>query len=135
MKETVRDITYIITPYFAYHVSLCLRFLQDQTLYAVAQSKHVYMYDLNGVELHRLSHHIEPTKLEFLPYHWLLVSVGNPGVLVYQDVSTGQTICEHRTRLGACRAMCQNWHNAVIQLGHQNGWSYILYIYTHDGGN
>ena len=30
-------------------------------------------------------------------------------------------VSEQRTRLGACRAMCQNLHNAVIYLGHQNG--------------
>ena len=33
------------------------------------------MYDQNGVELHKLSNHIEPTRLEFLPFHWLLASV------------------------------------------------------------
>ncbi len=104
-----------------------VRFLQDHTMFAVAQSKHVFMYDKNGVELHRLSHHIEPTRLEFLPYHWLLVSVGLPGFLKYQDVSTGQTVVEHKTRLGACKAMCQNVHNSVIQLGHQNGGLRPLY--------
>ncbi|KAF8898038.1 BING4CT-domain-containing protein [Gymnopilus junonius] len=61
------------------------------------------------------------TRLEFLPYHWLLASVGNPGYLKYQDTSTGQLIAEHRTKLGACNAMTQNLHNAVIHLGHQNG--------------
>lgn len=59
LQETCRDIT----------------FLQDQTFFAVAQKKYVYIYDRDGVEIHRLKSHIEPTRLEFLPYHWLLASV------------------------------------------------------------
>ena len=35
----------------------------------------MFIYDRDGVELHKLKSHIEPTRLEFLPYHWLLVSV------------------------------------------------------------
>ena len=49
--------------------------------------------------------------------HWQ----GNPGYLKYQDISTGQLVAEHRTKLGACATMTQNQHNAVIHLGHQNG--------------
>ncbi|KAI0759405.1 BING4CT-domain-containing protein [Trametes elegans] len=105
LRETCRDIT----------------FLQDHSHFAVAQKQYVFIYDRDGVELHKLKSHIEPTRLEFLPYHWLLVSVGNPGYLKYQDTSTGQLVVEHRTKLGACHTMCQNPHNAVIHLGHQNG--------------
>ncbi|KAI0646037.1 BING4CT-domain-containing protein [Trametes meyenii] len=105
LRETCRDIT----------------FLQDHSHFAVAQNKYVFIYDRDGVELHKLKSHIEPTRLEFLPYHWLLASVGNPGYLKYQDTSTGQLVVEHRTKLGACHTMCQNQHNAVIHLGHQNG--------------
>ncbi|KAF7296621.1 WD-REPEATS-REGION domain-containing protein [Mycena chlorophos] len=70
--------------------------------FAVAQKKYIYIYDQDGVELHCLKAHIEPTRLEFLPYHWLLASI------------------THRTKLGA-NAMTQNLYNAVIHLGHQNG--------------
>ncbi|KAG6828923.1 hypothetical protein H0H92_006309 [Tricholoma furcatifolium] len=105
LQETCRDIT----------------FLHDQSHYAVAQKKYVFIYDRDGVELHCLKSHIEPTRLEFLPYHWLLASVGNSGYLKYQDTSTGQLLVEHRTKLGACNVMTQNQHNAVIHLGHQNG--------------
>ncbi|KAH7890330.1 WD40-repeat-containing domain protein [Phlebopus sp. FC_14] len=73
LQETCRDIT----------------FLQDQSFFAVAQKKYVFTYDRDGVELHRLKAHIEPTRLEFLPYHWLLASIGNTGYLKYQDTSTG----------------------------------------------
>ncbi|KIM42092.1 hypothetical protein M413DRAFT_444560 [Hebeloma cylindrosporum] len=105
LQETCRDIT----------------FLQDQSFFAVAQKKYVFIYDRDGVEIHCLKAHIEPTRLEFLPYHWLLATIGNPGYLKYQDTSTGQLLIEHRTKLGACNAMTQNLHNAVIHLGHQNG--------------
>ncbi|KAF9235969.1 NUC141 domain-containing protein [Melanogaster broomeanus] len=105
LQETCRDIT----------------FLQDQSFFAVAQKKYVFIYDRDGVELHRLKSHIEPIRLEFLPYHWLLASIGNTGYLKYQDTSTGVLVAEHRTKAGACRTMTQNRHNAVIHLGHQNG--------------
>ncbi|KAI5981534.1 BING4CT-domain-containing protein [Pisolithus albus] len=104
LQETCRDIT----------------FLQDQSFFAVAQKKYAFIYDRDGVEIHRLKAHLEPTRLEFLPYHWLLVSVGNTGYLKYQDTSTGSLVVEHRTKLGACHTMTQNRHNAVIHLGHQN---------------
>ncbi|KAG9127126.1 Small subunit (SSU) processome component [Ceratobasidium sp. 392] len=104
LRETVRDIT----------------FLQDHTMYAVAQKKYAFIYDQNGVELHRLKSIVEPTRLEFLPYHWLLASIGNAGYLKYLDTSTGTMVAEQRTKLGACNAMTQNIHNAVIYLGHQN---------------
>ncbi|KAJ7176566.1 BING4CT-domain-containing protein [Mycena filopes] len=103
LQETCRDIT----------------FLHDHSHFAVAQKKYVFIYDRDGVELHCLKAHIEPTRLEFLPYHWLLASIAS--YLKYQDTSTGQLLVEHRTKFGACNAMTQNLHNAVIHLGHQNG--------------
>lgn len=33
----------------------------------------------------------------------------------------GKLVVEHRTRLGPCRTMTQNRHNAVLHLGHNNG--------------
>ncbi|KAG8969040.1 Small subunit (SSU) processome component [Tulasnella sp. 419] len=105
LQETLRDITY----------------LHDHSHFAVAQKKYVYIYDQSGLEIHRLSSHIEVQRMEFLPFHWLLVTIGNAGYLKYQDTSTGQLVSQHRTKLGSSRAMCQNLHNAVIYLGHQNG--------------
>ncbi|KAE9390561.1 hypothetical protein BT96DRAFT_946012 [Gymnopus androsaceus JB14] len=96
-------------------------FLQDHSFYAVAQQKYAFIYDRDGVEIHKLKAHISPSRLEFLPYHWLLASVGSAGYLKYQDTSTGQLVAEHRTALGACSVLTQNPHNAVLYLGHQNG--------------
>lgn len=76
VKETVRDI----------------KFLLDENLYALAQKKYVYLYDNNGIEVHRLKNHLEPLNLEYLPYHYLLVSSSRTGFLKYQDISTGSVI-------------------------------------------
>ena len=98
-----------------------LTFLHNESMYAVAQKKYVYIYDRTGMELHVLRNHFDVNRLEFLPYHFLLASVGQTGYLKYQDTSTGNFVCEHRTKLGPCDVMKQNAHNAVVCLGHSNG--------------
>jgi len=40
----------------------------------------------------------EATRLEFLPHHFLLGSIGSTGVLRYQDTSTGRIVATHRTK-------------------------------------
>ncbi|CEP18947.1 hypothetical protein [Parasitella parasitica] len=105
VNETVRDVTW----------------LHNETLLAVAQKKYVYIYDKSGLEIHRLQNHTYVDKLEFLPYHYLLASIGSNGYLKYQDTSTGELVAEKRTKLGPCNTMTQNRYNAIIHLGHQNG--------------
>ncbi|KAI9354406.1 WD40-repeat-containing domain protein [Pilaira anomala] len=105
VRETVRDVTW----------------LHNETLLAVAQKKYVYIYDKSGLEIHRLMNHTYVDRLEFLPYHYLLATIGSNGYLKYQDTSTGELVAEKRTKLGPCNTMTQNRHNAVIHLGHQNG--------------
>ncbi|KAI9852423.1 MAG: Small subunit (SSU) processome component [Thelocarpon superellum] len=97
------------------------RWLHNDQYYAVAQKKYVYIYDHAGVELHCLKKHVEVTHMEFLPYHFLLATIGNAGYLKYTDTSIGNTVIELPTRLGSPTAMTQNPHNAILHVGHQNG--------------
>ena len=105
VRETVRDVVY----------------LHNHTMVAAAQRKYVYIYDNTGAEVHCLRSHVEPNRLQFLPFHFLLASVGNAGYLKYQDVSTGQLVAELRTKYGRCDVMRHNPFNAVMCLGHGNG--------------
>ena len=117
-------------------------FLHNFSLLAIAQMNHVYVYDDTGAEVHKLSDHHDPMALDFLPYHWLLASIGRTGHLIYQDTSTGGLVSQQRTKLGPCNVLRQNPSNAVIHLGHSNGtvtlWSpssnqYLAKIQCHKG--
>mmetsp|Transcript_20412 Transcript_20412/g.44653 ORF Transcript_20412/g.44653 Transcript_20412/m.44653 type:complete len:546 (-) Transcript_20412:382-2019(-) len=105
VRETVRDVC----------------FLHNETFFAAAQKKYVYIYDKRGLEIHCLREHRQVHAMEFLPHHFLLATVGDPGVLIYQDTSTGQCVAEMKPKLGRCDAMAQNPYNATLQLGHYNG--------------
>ncbi|KAI4179794.1 MAG: hypothetical protein LQ348_005326 [Seirophora lacunosa] len=105
LRETVRD----------------AKWLHNNQYFAVAQKKYVYIYDHAGVEIHCLQKHIDVHHMQFLPYHFLLATVGNAGYLKYTDTSTGATLTEIPTRLGTPTAMTQNPSNAILHLGHQNG--------------
>ncbi|KPM45768.1 putative U3 small nucleolar RNA-associated protein 7 [Neonectria ditissima] len=105
LNETVRDV----------------KWLHNNQYFAVAQKKYVYIYDHNGVELHTLRKHQEVSQMEFLPYHFLLATIGAVGVLKYQDTSTGQLVAEMPTKLGQPVSLGQNPYNAILHVGHQNG--------------
>jgi U3 small nucleolar RNA-associated protein 7 len=125
--KTSRKITEL---YLGETVRDCV-FLQDHTMFAVAQKKYVFVYDSQGTELHCMRKHIRPSSLRYLPYHWLLASVGRSGFLKYQDLSTGQLVAEHRTRLGPCDVTALNPWNAIMNLGHANGWV-LLFVWQAD---
>lgn len=126
LGETVRDV----------------KWLHNNLHFAVAQKKYVYIYDHNGVEIHKLSKHVEVTGMEFLPYHFLLATVANSGFLRYTDTSTGQQIFEAPTKLGPPTAFGLNPYNAITHVGHSNGqvtlWSpnsstALVKLLTHRG--
>ena len=50
------------------------KFLQNETMIAVAQKNKLYIYDKQGIELHSLDYQPRPKFLEYLPYHFLMVS-------------------------------------------------------------
>ncbi|GAB7344649.1 hypothetical protein MBLNU457_3132t1 [Dothideomycetes sp. NU457] len=97
------------------------KWLHNNQYFAVAQKKHVYIYDAAGVEIHNLQDQIEVTHMEFLPYHFLLATIGNAGYLKYQDTSTGKLVMQMPTKQGTPTAFAQNPYNAIIHAGHQNG--------------
>lgn len=104
-KELIRDI----------------KFLQNELLFAVAQKKSLFIYDHQGQEVHNLKNHVEPQRLEFLPYHYLLVSSNNHGFLKYLDVSTGKQVAEHRFRFDNVNDMKLNSWNSVINVADSKG--------------
>ncbi|KAJ2704029.1 putative U3 small nucleolar RNA-associated protein 7 [Coemansia sp. IMI 203386] len=105
VRETVRDVTW----------------LHNQSLFAVAQKKHAYIYDHTGAEVHCLKSHVEPTALGFLPFHFLLVSTGMTGRVVFQDVTEGSVVGDHRPGYGPSYQLRVNPYNAVVHVGHGNG--------------
>mmetsp|Transcript_25694 Transcript_25694/g.41778 ORF Transcript_25694/g.41778 Transcript_25694/m.41778 type:complete len:610 (-) Transcript_25694:404-2233(-) len=117
-------------------------FLHNGSMMAVAQEKNVFVYDDKGVEIHRMDGHRRVMGMEFLPYHWLLATIGHSGQLQYQDTSTGSLVSQHRTKMGPCGAIRQNPFNSVMHLGHTNGtvtlWSpssseYLVKMLCHRG--
>eukprot|EP00347_Sterkiella_histriomuscorum_P011069 403373871 len=98
-----------------------VKFLHNEKMFAVAQKKYLHIYDSQGIELHCMRDHQEPKLLEFLPYHFLLVSASKMGQLKYLDVSIGQVIAEIKTKRGEPLCMHQNPQNAVISVGHNSG--------------
>ena len=101
VQETIRDVS----------------FLHSHQLFAVAQKKHTYIYDDSGLEIHCIKDFKYPTKLEFLPYHYLLAMGSDIDQLMWRDVSTGQIVANHKTRTGKTNCMRHNPQNAVLHVG------------------
>jgi len=111
-------------------------FLHNDDFFAVAQGGHggsgggaggVFIYDRRGAEVHAAREHAGARRLAFLRNHFLLSSIGDGGVLRWQDVTTGQLVGASGTgslptRQGDVRsAFCANPHSAVVVAGHANG--------------
>jgi U3 small nucleolar RNA-associated protein 7 len=98
-----------------------VQYLHNETMFAVAQQKYAYIYDQNGVEIHCMKRHERPFKLEYLPYHFLLTSIGHSGWIKWHDISIGEYVAGYNTGHGPCRVLKQNPYNAVMNVGHSNG--------------
>lgn len=105
LKETVRD----------------AKWLHNNQFFALAQKRNVYIYDHDGVEIHNLDQHVEVEYMEFLPYHFLLATIGKAGWVKWHDTSTGKMVTQTGTKQGTPTAFGQNPHNAILHVGHQNG--------------
>jgi U3 small nucleolar RNA-associated protein 7 len=97
------------------------KWLHNNQFFAVAQKRNVYIYDHHGVEIHNLDQHVEVEFMEFLPYHYLLATIGKAGWLKWQDTSTGKLVMQMGTKQGTPTAFGQNPYNAILHVGHQNG--------------
>lgn len=97
------------------------KWMHNNQFFALAQKRNVYMYDHRGVEIHNLDQHVEVEFMEFLPYHFLLATIGKAGWVKWQDTSTGKMVTQTGTKQGTPTAFGQNPYNAVLHVGHQNG--------------
>ncbi|CAH8614329.1 unnamed protein product [Schistosoma intercalatum] len=117
-----------------------VKFLHQETFVAVAEKRYVSIYDNQGLEVHCLKKLSGILRMEFLPYHFLLVSSSDNGFLYYLDCSIGTIVASIPTYMGRLGVMCQNPSNGVICTGHNDGvvsmWvpsekSYVIKMFAH----
>lgn len=115
-------------------------YLHNERFIAVAQKNNVFIYNGDGVEVHCVREHSKVFKMEYLPYHYLLVTAATSSFLKYQDVSVGKTISEICMKDKNITSMKQNPRNAIIHTGSIKGvvnlWSpnskeYLMKVLCH----
>ncbi|KNH06169.1 hypothetical protein XU18_1744 [Perkinsela sp. CCAP 1560/4] len=98
-----------------------IKYLNDEQLFAVAQSKYTYIYGSDGVEVHQLRDLANIQALEFLPQHFLLAGGSKSGILTWFDVSIGKLVSLRRSRMGPISQLCRDKSTNVLAAGHQCG--------------
>lgn len=95
-------------------------FLHSDKYFALAQSKSVYIYDKDGVELHVLREHKNVKKIQFLQDHFLLCTLSERGMLRYQDTTIGKMVSEIKTKERG-NVLAQDKTNGVVYVAGSNG--------------
>ncbi|VDP31434.1 unnamed protein product [Soboliphyme baturini] len=98
-----------------------VQWLHNEMLMAVAQKRWTHVYDSRGTEVHVIKQLHNVLRLEFLPYHFLLVASNAKSFLSWVDVSIGKVIKSTYVRKNRLDVMCQNPANAIIHCGHPRG--------------
>ncbi|KAG5443871.1 WD repeat-containing protein 46 [Clonorchis sinensis] len=120
-----------------------IKFLHQETFIAVAEPKSTSIYDNQGIEVHCIKQLHQILRLEFLPYHFLLVASAANGFIYYLDCTVGSVVSSLPTYMGRLGVMCQNPSNGVIITGHNNGcvcmWipserCSVVKMFTHHSG-
>lgn len=96
-------------------------YLHNEDFIALAQSNCVFIYNKQGVEVHAVRDNSNAKHLEYLPYHFLLVSASSDGFLKYQDTTNGKIVSTVHIKDKYITNLKQNKANALIYTGHKNG--------------
>lgn len=95
--------------------------LHVETMFAVAQKNWVHFYDNQGIEVHCVKTLDRIRCLDFLPYHFLIVSGSDTGFLSWLDVSTGTLVAQYPLKHEPIRMMAHNPYNGVTCTGDSRG--------------
>jgi len=98
-----------------------VQWLHTENLFAAAQKKWTYIYDNQGIEIHCIKKMDHISRLEFLPYHFLLAGGSDRGGLTWLDVSVGKIVAQTWTKQGSLEVLGQNPASAVLVAGHSQG--------------
>lgn len=96
--------------------------LHMPTLFAAAQKDWVHIYDDKGIEIHCLKNLYKIIKMDFLPYHFLLVTASDSGFLTWTDTSIGKVVSHFRPKkVKRIMSLAQNPGSGIMATGHSNG--------------
>ncbi|KAK6637081.1 hypothetical protein RUM43_010755 [Polyplax serrata] len=94
----------------------------QETMFAVAQKKWVYIYDNQGIEIHCIKQMSDIYRMLFLPYHFLLATVSTKGFISWLDVSVGKMVKQFSMyRVSNASAIALHPANAMVCIGEPNG--------------